>query len=438
MPLRFALLLLAALLAAPSASSQDEPRPDYLRVPVDVSVWHRVSLGHAIARGDTTRPILHHLSLNLPLGTAGRLEGVALGVFGSAYTEDVVGAQLSGLGNVAGGSVRGLQAAGLGNVAGDRLAGLQIAGLGNVAGDGGGILQAAGFGNVAGGGFGGIQASGFGNVIGGEGRGLQTGGFGNIVGDGYGGLQVAGFGNIVGNGLGGLQAAGFGNIVGDGVVGIQVAGLGNIAGEDLAGLQVAGLGNIVGGTLRGLQVGAVNIAAASAGVQVGLVNVAGEQRGIPVGLYSRSGGVPVHADVWADETGALLASLRSGSAIVTNYFGVGVRPFTGGPFRWDVHAGLGVVQPLGERMEWGVEAFAHALFAEDFSGGWQGGLYRLRVPLAYELRPTLRVVGGPSLSVLVSDRGGLAPYAVVEREGAPWVRGWAGGFLGLRFRLTEG
>jgi|GEM_PF-2668053 len=430
-------LLLVALFVAPAASGQDEPHPDYLRVPVDVSVWHRVSLGHAIARGDTTRPILHHLALNVPFGTAARLEGVALGVFGSVYTEDVWGLQASGLGNVAGRDASGIQAAGLGNVAGGRLVGAQFAGLGNVAGDGGGGVQAAGFGNVAGGRFTGVQAGGFGNVIGDGGGGVQAAGFGNIAGDAYQGVQAAGFGNIVGDDLRGVQSAGLGNIVGDALFGIQVAGLGNIVGEDLLGVQVAGLGNITGGTMRGLQVGAVNVAAASAGVQVGLVNVAGEGRGIPVGLVSITGGVPIHADVWADETGALLASLRSGNAVVTNYAGLGARPFVGEAFRWDLHVGLGVVRPLGARAEWGVEAFAHALFAEDFSGGARGGLYRLRVPLAAALGSHVRVFGGPSLSVLASSAEGLAPYTLFEREGSRSVRGWVGGFLGLRLRLTE-
>lgn len=416
--LRYLLLL---VLLAPAAAAQ--PKPTYVRVPFNVSLWRGVSIGDAVVGGDTAKRVVHTFSLNLPYGEAAQLEGIAVGIFGTVYEEDVLGVQVAGFGNVAGESATGVQVAGLANVAGARMQGLQASGLANIAGDGGGGLQASGLANIAGESF----------------LGVQTAGLANLSGEGFRGLQSAGLANIAGERTTGFQTAGLANIVGEEMEGFQAAGLANIAGEGVTGLQVAGLANIAGGTLRGAQIAVFNVVERSEGLQLGVVNVAGEQRGVPIGLYSRSGGVPVLLDVWADETGGLNVGVRSGSEVVSNYVGVSARPFVGAPYRWGVFAGIGVQQPLGARTTGGLDLLAHSLFAEDF-GDWGGQLFRLRATVTQELSDRLGLFGGPVFSLFVSDDhdgDGLAPFSIYDREGGTFVRAWPGLEVGLRVRITR-
>lgn len=415
MLLRFVLLL---LLAAPAVA---QPVEDIVRVPFNVSIWKGLSIGDAVA-GDTSRQVLHHVSLALPYGWADHLDGVSVALGSAVYEGSVYGAQIAGLANVAGESATAIQVAGLANVVGERMAGGQVAGLANVIGEDGGILQVAGLANVAGEHY----------------DGAQIAGLANITGDDFRGIQASGLASIAGEHAEGAQVAGLVSIAGESMRGVQAAGLANLIGEDLVGLQAAPF-NVVGGAVRGVQIGVVNVASESEGLQVGIVNVAGEQRGMPVGLYSRTGGVPVRLDVWTDETAALHVGVRSGSAVVSNYVGVSARPFSDAPYRWGVFAGLGVEQPLGARTAWGLDALAHGLFAEDF-GAVGGTLVRLRGIVTHEVGERLAVFGGPAFSLFLSgehDGGGLAPYAIYEREAATNVRAWPGLEAGLRIRLTD-
>jgi hypothetical protein len=432
--LRLALLL---LIGAPVAA---QPAPDLVRIPVDIGIWRHVSLSDALLR-DTTQRALNHVALALPLHQAGQLEGVAVGVFGTAYEESVVGIQASGLANVAGGDAAAVQVAGLANVVGERMTGVQASGLANVAGGEMRGLQAAGLANVIGenGGF--VQAAGLANIAGERFVGIQASGLANIVGEEFRGIQSSGLGNIAGENADGLQVAGIANIAGENVRGLQSAGIANIAGEDLLGVQAA-LFNVVGETMRGAQFGLVNVASESAGLQVGLVNVAGEQRGVPIGLYSRTGGVPVHLDVWTDETAALHVGVRSGSAVVSNYVGISARPFADAALRWGAFVGLGVEQPIGRRTAWGLDAFAHSLFAEDF-GGSASTPIRLRFAVARDLGGRLSIFGGPALSLFLSDEDdgeSLAPFSIYDDANADgtggFVRMWPGLEAGLRIRIT--
>jgi len=432
--LRLALLL---LIAAPVAA---QPAPDLVRVPVDIGIWRHISISDAIIR-DTTQRALNHVALALPLHQAGQLEGVAVGVFGTVYEESVVGIQVSGLANVVGEDAAAVQVAGLANVVGERMAGVQSAGLANIAGSGMRGIQAAGLANIIGeeGGF--VQAAGLANIAGEEFRGIQAAGLANMVGEEFFGVQASGLGNIAGEDAGGVQSAGLANIVGEDFSGVQSAGIANITGEDLLGVQSA-LFNVVGETMRGVQVGLVNVASESAGVQLGFVNVAGEQRGIPVGLYSRTGGVPVHLDVWTDETAALHVGVRSGSAAVSNYAGLSARPFADAALRWGAFAGLGFKQPLDGRTTWGLDAFAHGLFAEDF-GGEPSLLVRLRGIITRQLGERTAIFGGPAFNLFLSDENdgeSLAPFSVYDDANADsdggFVRMWPGLEAGLRIQIT--
>ncbi len=410
---------LLLLLAAPAFAQTSD---GYVRIPFNVSIWRGISIGDAVA-GDTSRTVLHHVSLNLPYGQADRLEGVAVGVFATVYEESAYGVQVAGLANVVGEEAEAIQLAGLANVVGERMRGVQAAGLANVIGEEGGFVQVAGLANVAGEGFGGVQSA----------------GLTNIAGEDFLGVQASGLANIAGERTAGGQFAGLANIAGEAMVGIQSAGLANITGEDLVGLQSAPF-NIVGGTLRGVQAGVINVADESAGLQLGIVNVAGEQRGIPVGLYSRTGGVPVRLDVWTDETAALHVGVRSGSVTVSNYAGISTRPFADAALRWGVFAGLGVEGTLVPRVAWGLDAFVHGLFAEDF-GEYGGTLVRLRFIATRVVSRRAAVFAGPAVSLFVSDEndgGDLAPFSLYEDAmDDGFVRIWPGLEAGLRIRITD-
>jgi hypothetical protein len=411
-------LALLLLLAAPVVAQHPD---EYVRIPFNVSLWRGISVGDAVA--DPDQKVLHNVSLNLPAGQADRLEGLAVGVFSTVYEE----------------SAYGFQAAGLANVAGEEAGAVQLAGLANVVGEGMTGVQASGLANVVGGSLRGIQAAGLANVVGDGGGGVQSAGLANIAGEGFAGIQASGLANIAGEQFRGIQSAGLANIAGEHVEGGQFAGLANIAGEDLRGVQ-ASLFNIVGEAMRGAQVGLVNVAAESRGVQVGLVNVAAEQRGLPVGLYSRSGGVPVRLDVWTDETAALHVGVRSGSEVVSNYAGISARPFADADLRWGAFAGLGVEGALAPHTLWGLDAFVHGLFAEDFGEG-ASTLVRLRFVATRFVGERVAVFGGPALSLFVSDENdgsSLAPFSLWEDTDGTFVRLWPGLEAGLRLRITDG
>ena len=98
-------------------------------------------------------------------------------------------------------------------------------------------------------------------------------------------------------------------------------------------------------------------------------------------------------------------------------------------------------QPLGARSSWGIDAFVHGLFAEDF-GDVGGTLVRLRATLTQELSDRVAIFGGPALSLFLSDDfdgDGLAPFSVYDdTTDGGFVRFWPGLEAGLRFRITDG
>lgn len=429
--MRLLVLLLTAFVALPAFAQEADTT--YRRVPIDVSVWDDLSLGHAL--GDTTRPVLHHLALHLTYGSGDRLEGVALGLLGSAYRDEAWGLQLSGLGSVTGGRMSGVQAAGLGSISGGPMRGVQLGGLGAIAGERLTGIQLGGLGAIAGDEAVGVQFGGLGAIAGEGMTGIQAGGLGAIAGAEMRGIQTGGLGAVAGNGMRGVQSAGLAAITGDDLLGIQTAGLAAIVGEDVRGLQSAGLIAITGGTMRGLQIAPITVSAHATGIQIGVVNVAGTHRGLPIGLVSLVGDVPVYGEAWADETGALQLGVRSGSAVVTNRFALGVRPFGEAAARLSVTVGLGIVRPVSERVEVGVEATAEALFSERLAAH-RGGLFRLRVPVSVIVSPRLALIAGPSVALYTADEPlDLTAFPTTGSEGS--TRVWAGGFVGARIPLSR-
>ena len=76
------LLLVGASLCAAATGK-------YVRVPVNLSVVHKISIGDAIA-GDTGKKVINSgFALNLLTGRAANLRGVDLSSIWSEYTEDI-------------------------------------------------------------------------------------------------------------------------------------------------------------------------------------------------------------------------------------------------------------------------------------------------------------------------------------------------------------
>jgi len=449
-------LLLASIIVVglQPAAGQSVDTAD-VHVPVNISLWRGISIGDAVAGPDARERVVHNLSIAIPVGEAGRLDGVALAVGGTAYHGDVRGIQISGLASVAGGRLIGVQTSGLANVAGGTMSGAQVAGLANIAGDGGGILQLAGLANISGEGFIGLQAAGLASITGesmrglqgaglasiggGQFQGIQMAGLAAISGEYFSGVQMAGLAAVSGGDLVGIQSSGLAGIVGDYLMGIQLSGLASIAGDGLLGLQAAGLVNISGGPVRGIQVAPFNIAGDRAGVQLGVVNVSGEDGGIPIGIFSRVAAVPVYGEVWVDETAALFAGVRSGTTSISNVAGVGVRPFGESAYRWSAAFGIGYERAPEMRIGWGVEALGQSVFTENFSAV-TGGLVQLRGRAFYPISAAASLFAGPSLSLWISRRDdgeGLAPFTLTETEGPTYTRLWGGVFAGVRVRLTD-
>ena len=79
---------------------------EYVRMPINISIYKDYSLGHTIGGG---RKINNHLSLNIISGNAAKLRGIEVGGGANIYSEDIIGIQLAGCANVIQGEAFGIQ-----------------------------------------------------------------------------------------------------------------------------------------------------------------------------------------------------------------------------------------------------------------------------------------------------------------------------------------
>jgi len=190
------------------ASLSAESTEKYVRVPVNISLVHKISIGDAIAGGTQKKVINSGFALNLLSGKAAKLRGVDISTIWSEYTEEIRGVQFAGLFSSTGTDASGAQFTGLFNGVGKNAGGVQFVGILNgVGGDAKGVQFAGGL-NGVGGNVKGAQFAGIFNGVGGQVTGLQGASILNGVGDNFSGIQGAGILNGVGGNFSGVQGAG--------------------------------------------------------------------------------------------------------------------------------------------------------------------------------------------------------------------------------------
>ncbi|WP_437302076.1 LA_2272 family surface repeat-containing protein [Sorangium sp. So ce388] len=339
--------------------------------------------------------VVRRYSLNLVGGYTAGVTGVELGAGVNISSAFMCGAQLSGGANLVLGPARGAQLT----------AGLNLAMS----------LRGAQVGPI--------------NVVTGPVDGVQ-GGVLNVAGpvDGVQGGAV----NIAAGSVAGAQV-GLANVAVGESTDVQVSLL-NAAVSKSTDLQIS-LANVAAGESTGTQIGLVNVATGKVrGAQIGLVNYADESP-FSLGLLNivRNGRLDV--DVWALESGIVMAGLKHGSEHFHNIYGVGVRLFGDRPLV-TYALGLGGRITFGERAFLDLDALGYSL--HDPSSSFEPGavLAQARALLGLRLAPEFAIFGGPSYNVAFGDTpedARLSPYGSIPlRLGdSDAQRAWPGVVLGV-------
>jgi len=419
--------ILVIALFAGMAQGQNRPQQErdstwtYVTVPVNLSLWSRISIGQAMAPPAEHR-VRQRFALHLLSGRAAQLSGIEISGLAGAITEDARGVQIAGLAAVTGEHFRGIQVAGLAAVVGENRSGIQVGGLAAVTGE-----HAEG-----------IQVGGLAAVVGEDQRGIQAGGLFAVAGENVRGIQAGGLFAVSGENAQGLQWGGIGAITGEDFRGIQNSGVMSIVGENMYGLQTSSVMNITGGTLRGVQAGFLNIAPNVRGMQIGFFNISDTLRGVPIGAVSYVRSVGLEQDVWGDETGTIHTSIRSGTRRISNFGGIGVRPGGDARYRWSAHTGIGMELPVSATAFLALDALSMIYISESFDARPDPAL-KLRLSGIVRFSPQLAVFAGGSLTGLISREANpdLLPgkaLATDTVDGDTFTL-WSGGHLGIRFQI---
>ena len=458
-------LLLAVTVVPLFAGNNSE----YISIPLNVSLWRNLSIGDALARSGQKKVSVNGLALGLVAGRSAKLRGIDLSIISSEYTEDVWGAQVSGLANVVSGDANALQISGLANVVEGGMGGLQASGLANVVNGNVNAAQISGLANVVDGGMGGFQASGLANVVDREVRGAQFSGLVNVTDGNLTGVQASGFlsiskENVVGTQvsalmnithgeLHGAQFAGFLNLTDSDIRGAQLGGIFNVNIGDLQGVQICGLLNAAIGSVRGIQIsgfynrtvgdfsglqssGFLNkVDTLKAGIQLGVINISRKNHGLALGLVSYVEEVGLEGEISGDETRFFRAGLRSGTKKFYNLFSLGLRP--GDPFRWSFDWGFGSHLELTDISALEIGLLASHINESKFWTDKTNLLARFQLSGVFKLSNGLTLFAGPSFNFWLSgksDGSDIAPWSVYDRKsGGKWIRLWPGITAGLRF-----
>ena len=242
------------------------------------------------------------LALGLPVTGAGRIRGLAVGLFGAGASESITGIGIAPAGLGAGNDITGLMIGGLGVGTGNRFTGIGIGGLGIGAGNEMRGLMVGGLGvgggsNITGISLAVVGVGGGGNIRGFSFGGVGVGGGGDITGITIGGVGVGGGGDVTGITLGGIGVGTGGTLRGLGmsVVGVGAARLRGVAvasmvgGDDVVGGIVAPLYFRVvrGGYFNGVSLSAYNhVMGEQDGISIGLINYARRLRGVQIGVLN--------------------------------------------------------------------------------------------------------------------------------------------------------
>lgn len=393
----------------------------YVTVPVNLSLWSRISIGQAVAPPAEYR-VRQRFALHLLSGRAAQLDGLEVSGLAGAISEDAHGIQVAGLAAVVGENMTGIQVGGLAAVTGDDAHGIQAAGLAAVSGDDVYGLQVAG--------LAGVSAE---NVRGGQFAGLFA-----VGGEDLEGFQGAGLFAVIGENGRGIQSGGIGAVIGENFRGIQNSGVMSIVGENMYGLQSSGVMNVTGGTLRGVQAGFLNIAPDVRGMQIGFFNLSDSLRGVPIGAVSYVRSVGLEQDVWADETGTFHTAIRSGTRRISNFGGIGVRPGGDARYRWSAHMGLGVEMPLLGNTFVALDALSMIYVDEGFKQRPNPAL-KVRASGLVRFSPQIAVFAGASLTALLSREANpdLLPGEALSTDlvDGEHLTVWNGGHVGIRFQI---
>jgi hypothetical protein len=238
---------------------------------VNVTIWSPYGEGSGTVRG---------LALGLPVTGAGRIDGVATGIFGVGAGDRIRGLGVGPLGIGAGGRLEGIMVGGLGVGSGGGMTGFGVGGLGVGSG---GPLRGAFVGGLGVGGGGSVE----GIAIGG----LGVGAGGDVTGLAIGGLGVGAGGTLRGVAIGGL------GVGAPRVHGIAIALLG-VGAQEGRGAMIAPWVKIERGEMQGLTVGAFNqVKGLHHGLAIGVVNYAEELQGVQIGLINIARNNPSGAKV---------------------------------------------------------------------------------------------------------------------------------------------
>lgn len=373
----------------------------------------------------------YRLSVNIPAGVTGGIEGLEAGALLNITNGSVKGVQLSGFGNAVSKDVQGFQAAGFFNaVSGDVNA-----------------MMGAGFINITGGSFRGASGAGFININGGSYNGFAGAGFMNISGGSFNGFSGAGFANIRGGETKGFTGAGFANITGGGMEGMAGAGFANITGGDAKGAQFAGFINISRNT-KGIQAsGFINVTGQLQGMQIGVINLSDTvSDGFPLGLINivRKGGLK-QVELATSYTSHMTVSVRLGLPVFYNIFSYSLMPFYSESFKGFGY-GVGTGTSLSEKTS--IEVELHTTRLHENRSSWRDKLDLLseaRLNISYKATYRLSLFGGPVLynqyyrenpDTGVSGRDIAPSWVFGEREKNGYAsRWWPGARAGVRITL---
>jgi len=361
------------------------------------------------AASDSTQPVTRafQFSFVTPLGTNGLNSWEITNRFSinllASYAGGLNGVEFTGLVSLLKSDMRGAQFAGLGHLVLGETKGVQFSGLFNV-----GMKQAHAW-----------QFAGFINLVTHDTKGLQCAGFTNIVTDSLSGVQFSGFGNIATKRVKGFQASGFGNYAKGGKVtqmsgftnitigtnaGMQITGFGNINTRDMKGVQIAGATNINTGHLKGMQIsGLFNFSKKLKGVQIAPFNfVDSLEKGVPIGVFSfvRNGYIGV--EFAATETMYGVFSFKTGVKKFYNILSVGAA-YRSNMIVWGWGYGLGGMIPLAEKWDLSIEGLCYQMNEGEWFTNRLNLLNKLQAAVSWKLSEGVRLVGGLSWNVTVSD-----------------------------------
>jgi hypothetical protein len=416
------ILSLAFLFSQISANAQVSETPTLKTRPFQFTFFSPVG-----TNGMETANYNNNFSINLFAGYNGAVSGIELGGFANTLKHDMNGLQMAGFSNVVMGKSVGVQLSGFSNINRQSLKGGQMAGFSNIIYDSATAIQVSGFSNMAKGELAGTQCSGFSNVAMNNAVATQLSGFSNIVKGNTKGSQIAGFSNVSSGSLDGFQLAGFANIAWKETKGAQIAGFANYTNKEISGAQISGFLNIAH-KLKGLQFGVFNYCdSVEKGLPIGFLSI------VKKGLHS--------VQFSTDETFYLNASYITGVKHFYNIFTLGAKQ-KGNRIFWGFGYGVGSSFSLSQVTDINVELVSYQVNHDEWYTESLNTLSRLKFVLSFKVSEKLRIYGGPSYNVLVTDRksaegkytdNGLVPWQTYSKTNKNvLIKMYPGITLGIR------